>query len=243
MRRLIAWFYQQFFRRSSAPVIADSEFLASLFRTHYRATNIAVVEIGIDHDRFYPTPSHELTSSKMGRKSILILARSDTYRKGGDIGERVLRRLCQSDTDRYEIWTVGSASVTLPPGVRVRRFGSPSDDDLRPILSSADVLFYPSRHEGFGLFPLEAMACGCPVVTTTAVPYATDGENAYVAFPEDTTGLVERLTRVLLDEPSAHGIRRRGREFALGYDIRKSEREFESTLRVLIHRGDAPSTQ
>lgn len=242
LRRLIAWFYHRFFQRAHASVIADSEFLASLFKAHYCASNVAVVEIGIDHGRFYPTPSHELTSSKMGRKSILILVRSDTYRKGGDIGERVLRQLCRDESDRYEIWTVGSGPVTLPAGIHVRHFGNPSDDELRTILSSTDVLLYPSRHEGFGLFPLEAMACDCLVVTTAAVPYAMDGENAYVTSPEDTAGLVERLTDALRDEAAAHVIRECGREFALGYDIRESERKFESTLRALIH-GNAQPTQ
>jgi glycosyltransferase involved in cell wall biosynthesis len=60
----------------------------------------------------------------------------------------------------------------------------PSDDRLRRHYSVASVLLYPSRYEGFALPPLEAMACGCPVVTTRvgAVPeYAVDGRNAFVS--------------------------------------------------------------
>lgn len=238
LRGLIAWLYRQFFRASRSPVIADSQFLASVFRAQYGASDIAVVEIGIDLDRFFPEPDRLLMANKSGRKAILILARSDVHRKGGDICQHVLRNLCQTGSDQYEVWVIGSSEVHLPTGVPITHFGNPTDNQLRTILSSADVLFYPSRHEGFGLFPLEAMACGCLVVTTTAVPYVTDGENAYAASPDDAEGLVARLTKVLVDASETAAIRERAREFARRYDIRKSQAEFETTLCALLEALD-----
>jgi glycosyltransferase involved in cell wall biosynthesis len=234
LRGLVAWLYERFFRMPHAPVIADSQFLASIFRAQYRASDVAVVEVGIDLDRFFPEPDHRLMVNKSGRKAIVLLARSDVYRKGGDVCQHVLHRLCQTGSDRYEVWVIGSSDVPLPTGVRVTHFGNPTDSELRTILSSADVLLYPSRHEGFGLFPLEAMACGCPVVTTTAVSYVIDGQNAYAASPDDIVGLVVRLNRALDDQAGTAAMRRRALEFARGYDINKSQAEFEVALRGAI---------
>ena len=42
-----------------------------------------------------------------------------------------------------------------------------AQSDLSELYGSADAMIFPSRYEGFGLPPLEAMACGCPVVATT----------------------------------------------------------------------------
>jgi glycosyltransferase involved in cell wall biosynthesis len=226
--------YTRFFRTARSPVIADSEFLASIFREQYRISDMTVVEIGIDHDRFFPEPDHLLTAKKSGRKAIVILARSDGYRKGGDVCQEVLRRLYGTGSDQYELWVIGSSEVSLPSGFGVTRFKRPSDNELRTILSSADVLFYPSRHEGFGLFPLEAMACGCPVVTTIAVSYVTDGDNAYAASVDDIDGLVSRLIRALLDEVGTAAIRKRALEFSRRYDIKASQAEFERTLHGVL---------
>lgn len=234
LRRLTAWFYGQFFRAPCHPAIADSQFLASEFRVHYGAPDIPVVEIGVDLDRFFVEPDPRLVASKSGRKAILILARSDVYRKGGDIGQIVLRNVCRSGSDQLELWVIGSSQVRLPDGVRVTHFGKPTDHQLRRILSSADALFYPSRHEGFGLFPLEAMACGCPVVTTTAVPYVIDGENAYATSPDDTAGLEERLTEALVDELTTAAIRERARAFASRRNITTSQTAFEAALRGVV---------
>jgi glycosyltransferase involved in cell wall biosynthesis len=78
----------------------------------------------------------------------------------------------------------------------------PDDATLRRRYSMATVLFYPSRYEGFGLPPLEAMACGCPSVTTDvgAVPeFAVDGQNARVVRVGDIDAMVSALEEVLVN--------------------------------------------
>jgi glycosyltransferase involved in cell wall biosynthesis len=80
--------------------------------------------------------------------------------------------------------------------------------------AAADVFAFPSRYEGFGLPVLEAMACGTPVVTSTAssLPEVA-GDAALTVSPDDVDALTDALRRALTDtawreEARAKGIAR-----------------------------------
>jgi glycosyltransferase involved in cell wall biosynthesis len=81
------------------------------------------------------------------------------------------------------------APVRIPDAETIRRLGHVGDDDLVALLSGADVLLYPSRYEGFGLPPLEALACGTPAVASDipALRESTAGTVRLVA-PGDIDG-------------------------------------------------------
>lgn len=89
--------------------------------------------------------------------------------------------------------------------------GRVSDAELRALYENAAALLFPSRYEGFGLPPIEAMACRCPVVAgrAGAVP-ETVGDAALLFDPEAPETLVAALAR-LLDQPGlAEDLRARG---------------------------------
>jgi glycosyltransferase involved in cell wall biosynthesis len=94
--------------------------------------------------------------------------------------------------------------------------GSVSESELVGLYSAADVFVYPSRYEGFGLPVIEAMSCGCPVVTTTssALPEVA-GDAALLFDSDDSKMLTGHLTTVLTDtdvssELTAKGLQRAG---------------------------------
>ena len=76
-----------------------------------------------------------------------------------------------------------------------------SDDELRAAYSGAVALAYPSRYEGFGLPVLEALACGCPVITCRNSSLVEVAGDAVLFTPEDdVTAMVAALQQVQQDE-------------------------------------------
>jgi glycosyltransferase involved in cell wall biosynthesis len=97
----------------------------------------------------------------------------------------------------------------------VRFIGPVPLAELPQLYSSASAFLFPSLYEGFGLPPLEAMACGTPVVgsTTSSLPEVL-GEAALYVDPLDVIGWAEAVQRVLEDEDLARDLRTRGIERA-----------------------------
>jgi glycosyltransferase involved in cell wall biosynthesis len=83
--------------------------------------------------------------------------------------------------------------------------------DLPGLINCAEVFTYPSKFEGFGLPPLEAMACGVPVVCSNAssLPEVV-GDAGILLPPDDVRGWVEALTHVLTDPTFHADLRARG---------------------------------
>lgn len=86
-------------------------------------------------------------------------------------------------------------------GERVRFIGFVDDADLPDLYRAARVFAFPSLYEGFGLPPLEAMACGVPVVASNAASLPeVVGDAGLLVDPLDVDGLAEALTRAAADE-------------------------------------------
>jgi glycosyltransferase involved in cell wall biosynthesis len=96
--------------------------------------------------------------------------------------------------------------------------GYVSREQLRDLYRHAKVFVYPSRAEGFGIPPLEAMACGAPVIATRvgAIPDFA-GDAALLVDPGDRDALREALVRLLRDRALRHELRARGPERARRY--------------------------
>ena len=107
-----------------------------------------------------------------------------------------------SELGDHEVVCVGGQTHIEPelrlagPNVRTRRL-SLSDAELRLAYAGAVALVYPSRYEGFGLPVAEAMACGCPVITTklASLPEVA-GDAALYVDPDDPQELREALDAV-----------------------------------------------
>jgi glycosyltransferase involved in cell wall biosynthesis len=99
--------------------------------------------------------------------------------------------------------------VRVPEGIEVT--GYVTRERLRELYRHAIAFVYPSRHEGFGIPPLEAMACGAPVVATRTGAIAEyAGSDALLVAPGDREALRTALLRVLRDRALRDALRARG---------------------------------
>lgn len=98
--------------------------------------------------------------------------------------------------------------------------------DLPAIYSMAEVLVYPSIYEGFGLPPLEAMACGCPVIAsnTSSLPEVV-GDAGILINPYDVEALKQAILSVIRDDALRNLLRDRGLERAKMFSWEKTAKE------------------
>ena len=96
-------------------------------------------------------------------------------------------------------------------GKEVLFIGQVDEADKPSLYRQAECFVYPSRYEGFGLPPLEAMACGTPVVAAEAssIPEVV-GDAAYLVPPDDARQMGAAILAVLVQEDLAGELKRKG---------------------------------
>ena len=167
---------------------------------------------------FDPAPWRPRESEPPRNPYILMLGTGDGAaghrKKGLDVLFKAWRRL---PAPGYELLVVGTSPIPLPPSTRT--VSDVSDTILRGLIAGASALVYPSRSEGFGYPPLEAMAAGVPVVTTDAgsIPEVV-GEAALIVPTEDDTALAAGLRRVVEDDDLRARLLHAGHQRAKQFD-------------------------
>jgi glycosyltransferase involved in cell wall biosynthesis len=100
------------------------------------------------------------------------------------------------------------------------------DEDLRALYASCRAFVYPSIYEGFGLPPLEAMACGAPVIASRIPAHEeTAGSAAWLFDPQNVDELAQKILELLGDENAR-------RELSIAGQQRAAEFSWEKTARL-----------
>lgn len=99
-------------------------------------------------------------------------------------------------------------------------------EDVAAVINLATVFVFPSLYEGFGLTPLEAMACGTPVISSNAssLPEVI-GDAGILIEPRDAHGFAQAITRVLNDDALRQELRARGLKQARQFTWERAARE------------------
>jgi glycosyltransferase involved in cell wall biosynthesis len=200
---------------------------------------IRVVPLAAD-ERFRPLPDSEI-QVVLGRRGIrqpyLIAVGAMSSRKNLS---RLLEAWAgvQGDLEGLQLVVIGlgglafsdmSAGIILPP--KTQHLSNVTDADLVALYGGAVALVYPSLYEGFGLPPLEAMACGTPVLAAnvTALPENL-GDDALYFDPLDTRDIAKAIRRVATDKSLRDELSRRGLARAAGFSWDRTASQIDEIL-------------
>ncbi|HEX7102451.1 MAG TPA: glycosyltransferase family 1 protein [Nitrolancea sp.] len=113
--------------------------------------------------------------------------------------------------------------------------GFVADEDLPALYSGASVFAFPSLYEGFGLPPLEAMACGTPVVTSnrSSLPEVV-GDAGLLVDPLDVEALASAIDRLLTDPELSVGLIERGFARAASFTWERTARAHYCVYREVL---------
>lgn len=211
---------------------------------------ISIVSPAIDHSVFYPRPETE-TEAVTGKyritKPYILYAGTLEPRKNIKSILDAYTKLPPEVRSSFSMVLAGGkgwldrdiqAQLDSLRHLDIITTGYVPDEDLPALYSGASVFVYPSLYEGFGMPPLEAMACNTPVIVAdnSSLPEVV-GDAGILIDAHDTDSLVQHLEKVLGDPALADDLRRRGLERAKAFTWEESARRL---LAVINKVGDQP---
>ena len=216
-----------------AGLIIGSSVEAARVQERYRIPSEKISRIfnPLDLSEWKPSPRHD-ARRKLGIPDTTRVAiwhgRIDIQRKGLDVLLKAWKVVCSQRSERdILLILVGSGSGSNMFDEEIRRTAVSNirwirdyvldRGEIRQYLSAADVYVFPSRHEGFPVAPLEAMACGLPIVAASAPGVADifdEGEKSggLVVPVGDGASLSKNLGFLLDDNETARLLGMRARE-------------------------------
>jgi glycosyltransferase involved in cell wall biosynthesis len=118
---------------------------------------------------------------------------------------------------------------------RIKRRGLVSKQELVELYNSATAFVFPSLYEGFGIPPLEAFACDCPVISSDATSLSEVVSDAgLIVDPLDVDALAAAMKRVVTEEGLRESLICAGRERAKQFSYAKSAREILEVLEDVV---------
>ena len=122
---------------------------------------------------------------------------------------------------------------------RVKWLGRVSDSDLLTYYANALCFIYPSLYEGFGIPPLEAMACGTPVIVSAIPPLAEVCEDAALYVdPYDAKDIAAKINDIVSNPELRESLVKRGRKRCVHYSWLVSAEKLQETFRDVCHAMD-----
>jgi glycosyltransferase involved in cell wall biosynthesis len=218
-RRFRAWAYDGAARDADVVVTISEHAAAGIARfAGVPPERIRAIPLGVDHDRF--RPGGPAGGDGLPERYVVYPANFWPHKNH----ERLLEAWRRVEDPSLWLVLTGQPygrEALLDGAERVRHLGHVEATAMPALLRGARAMVFPSLFEGFGLPPLEAMACGTPVAASDRGALGEVCGDAALAFdPEDTAAIAAAIARIVEDEPLRADLRARGLERAARFTWR-----------------------
>jgi glycosyltransferase involved in cell wall biosynthesis len=210
--------------------------IAAFFRL--APERVRVIYNGVEHSRFFAVPREKAKAAmhrlhNLSRPFFLYVARLEHPGKNHLRLITAFNQFKAATKSNWQLVLAGSAwsgseviqtaIAQSPVSQDIRRLGFIADADLPDLYHAADTFVFPSLYEGFGLPVVEAMACGCPVLSSTRGSLGeVVADAAETVEPEDIADIQRQLTRLASDASLRERLRAAGLKRAQQFDWQKT---------------------
>lgn len=240
-------------RRRADAILTVSEFSKREIVAAYGipGAKIRVTYNGIDHERYRPLARREDIQERLARyrlagpfflavgrleakKNIVNLIRGFGVFKS-NVGSHDPTRLVLAGMPGYGIEEIRKEIARSPARDAIVELGYVPEADMPALMNAAQALIHPSWYEGFGIPPIQAMACGCPVICSSAgsLPEVVGEENALFFRPEDAPSMADDMRTLVQDTHLRERLRMRGIERAAAFTWARTAKETREALLAL----------
>ena len=211
-----------------------------------------VTHCAVEHEIFRPRDKTQVEDFKrrhaIARPYYLLVGSREQF-QGYKNGSLVFKAMEESGGPAADIVCVGGEPeinrddlARLPKDVSARRIEL-SDDELACAYSGAEALIYPSFYEGFGVPVVEAMACGCPVITTTHGALGEIAGEASLVVTGRDVGELRHAVKLVRESAYRETLITKGFKRASLYSWDVAAERLYDLLRNAANERDAAATQ
>jgi len=220
--------------KAADALVAISEYTAASLYHALGGPKARVILNGIETDFFCPRV--DPVTNKEQRPFRLLFVGNLIRRKGADLLPQIMERLGPGYELRYTSGLRSKDDFAGHPNMKP--LGRLTRDQLRNAYREMDILLFPTRLEGFGYAPAEAMACGTPVVTTdcSSLPeLVDDGVNGVLCPIDDVESFVNAIQNLAADPNRLLAMGRSARQKAIGcFSIDRMARDYGCLFQDLV---------
>lgn len=213
----------------------------------HRITNCHVIYHGID-PLFHRQATEALDIQRVnhlglsGTNFFLHISNGKPYKNTPRVIEAFIKVAATSDArlaivGRKSAFTSSIQSLISSSSVneRIKFLGSVDDEDLAALFRTSIALVFPSLFEGFGLPVIEAMACGCPVITSSRGSLEEiTGDAGLIVDPEETDDIANAMIRMSTEPGLRQSFIQLGRKRARQFSWDKSAQEILNVFRQAL---------